>query len=212
MPNSQLRHSVLLHVVFSSRIARNFTHQNIGIFPHWARQWPLPQCGFQSLQLEIFHTLLWLATACASKAILWTSGSLKVASHIHNLLLNLFHAALLVLVYDTHLITCFANAVLAVGGVFHVGVYDFAMVIGRAGGQARTVSGHPEQEERGCWCQPFSVRPTLGLLMEHCLRRTMWHMRPRKWSNKPEPVSLHPVSSFSQENPVCIHHTAVDVA
>ena len=52
------------------------------------------------------------------------------ASHIHNLLLGLVHVALLVLVYDTHLVTCFANVVLAVGGVFHVGV------------QARTVSGH----------------------------------------------------------------------
>ena len=78
---------------------------------------------------EIFHILLWPATSCASKASLWTTGSLKVASHIHNLLLNLFHAALHVLVYDTHLITCFANAVLAVGGVFHVGVHDLQWLL-----------------------------------------------------------------------------------
>ena len=38
--------------LLSSRIARNFTRRNIGIFPHWARRWPLPQCGFQSLQLS----------------------------------------------------------------------------------------------------------------------------------------------------------------
>ena len=40
---------MLLH---SSRIAQNFTSRNIGTFPHWARQWPLLQCGFQSLQLS----------------------------------------------------------------------------------------------------------------------------------------------------------------
>ena len=38
--------------LLSSRIAQNFTRRNIGTFPHWARQWPLPQCGFQSLQLS----------------------------------------------------------------------------------------------------------------------------------------------------------------
>ena len=26
--------------------------KNISIFPHWARQWPLPQCGLQSPQLS----------------------------------------------------------------------------------------------------------------------------------------------------------------
>ena len=58
------------------------------------------------------------------------------------------------LVYDTHLVPCFANAVLAfsssnitVGGMFHVGVNVFVMVIGCAGvtAQAKTVSGHKYQ-------------------------------------------------------------------
>ena len=133
----------------------------------------LPQNGyvcFTNLTWNLSHGAFGLHTSCVSEDTLWTA-SLKVAGHIHNLLLSLVHAALLVLVYDTHLVTCFANAVLAVGGVFHVSVHDFAMVIGRAGVTSKNcLRCHPEQKKRACWSKPFSSRPTLGLLVEHCLR------------------------------------------
>ena len=36
--------------ILSSRIALRLYTQKHLYFPHWARQWPLPQCGFQSVQ------------------------------------------------------------------------------------------------------------------------------------------------------------------
>ena len=156
MPKSQLKHSVVLYVArVVKNCAKLYTQEhrvafNHGSFPrqvcwtsvrnnsHTQSSSPFldhADCNFSSSseRLRVLTNLAWilshgafgLHTSCVSEDTLWTA-SLKVAGHIHNLLLSLVHAALLVLVYDTHLVTCFANTVLAVGGVLHVGVHDFA--------------------------------------------------------------------------------------
>ena len=51
MPRSQSKHRIGT-VCRSSRreLRKDFTRRHICTFPHWARQQPLPQCGFRSVQ------------------------------------------------------------------------------------------------------------------------------------------------------------------
>ena len=95
-----------------------------------------------------------------------------------------------------------------------MGVHDFAMMIGRAGVTSKNCLRSPcarEGEDAGN--QPFSVRPTLDLLVEHYHAQNDKALRTRKWSNKAEPMSQYLLSSFSQRTlSGATHHTAVDAA
>ena len=88
----------------------------------------LPQNGFvcfTNLAWNLSHGAFGLHTSCASEDTLWTTvealKSLATSTIFYWALFMLLYSFI---VYDTHLVTCFANAVLAVGGVFHVGVHD----------------------------------------------------------------------------------------
>ena len=142
MPNSQLRHNVVLFVApLVKNCAKLYTQEHrylpslgaaVAVTPVWLSitaafpakcagppyettvirdravlSWimqiafsALSQYGYvcyTNLAWNLSHGAFGLHTSCASEATLWTTvEALKVASYIHNLLLDLVHAALLV--------------------------------------------------------------------------------------------------------------------
>ena len=100
--------------------------------------------GSCRLQFQLFSERLRVPNEFGMRSFTYSFWPATSCSHIHNLLLDLVHAALLVSCLrhspGTLLRQCGSRRWRCV----HVGVHDFAMVIGHDGvtAQARTVSGH----------------------------------------------------------------------